>query len=264
MGTLGTALITGASSGIGEAYARHLAVAGYDLVLVARREDRLKELAATYIERFGVAVETIQADLLDDEDIARVISYIEAADNLTMLVNNAGFSRVGFFADLPLQSTLDMLKLHVEVTMRLSHAALPKMREAQYGTIINVASMGAFMGMPKNATYNATKAFLMIFSDGISYELDDDNIQIQVICPGFTRTDIFDLAGLDTKALDQMVPWFAWMTPDEVVTESLGALARKKRILIPGYFNRIYWALMVFPPTGYILKMLTKGAKSAE
>lgn len=257
MSILGTALITGASSGIGEAYARQLAAAGYDLALVARREEKLRELAAQYTEQYGVQVDVIPADLTDDDEIERVAEYIAAAENLAMLVNNAGFSRVGYFADLPLDVNLNMLKLHVEVTMRLSHAALAKMRPQRYGTIINVASMGAFMGMPNNATYNATKAFLMNFTEGIALEAKDDNVQVQVICPGFTRTEIFEVAGLE-ETLNRVVPTFAWMSPDEVVTISLGALARKKTIVIPGYWNKIYWALLVFPPTGYILKRITK------
>jgi len=261
VGTLGTALITGASSGIGEAYARQLAAAGYDLVLVARREDLLGQLAEAYRERFGVEVETIRADLTRDEDITRVVQYIDSSAELTMLVNNAGFSRVGYFADIPLETNLNMVKLHIEVTMRLTYAALHKMRTERYGTIINVASMGAFIGLPNNTTYNATKAFLLNLTDGLYYEARDDNVHLQVVCPGFTRTAIFDLAGLHAEALDRMVPPFAWMTPDEVVTESLAALARKKRILIPGYWNRIYWALMVFPPTAYILKQITRNAQ---
>ncbi len=257
MGILGTALITGASSGIGEAYVRQLAASGYDLALVARREEKLRELAAKYTEQYGVQVDVIPADLTVDADIERVTQYIEEAENFAMLVNNAGFGRVGFFAEIPLDVTLNMLKLHMEVAIRLTYAALAKMRPQHYGTIINVASMGAFTGLPNNATYNATKAFLMNFTEGIALEAKDDNVQVQVICPGFTRTEIFEVAGLE-ETLNRVVPPFAWMSADEVVTESLAALARKKTIVIPGYWNKIYWALLVFPPTGYILKMITK------
>jgi short-subunit dehydrogenase len=265
MGTLGTALITGASSGIGEAYARNLAASGYDLALVARREDRLRELADSYREQFGVTVEIVPADLTQDEDIDRVAAYIKESDDLSMLVNSAGFSYLGYFADFPLQQNLDMLKLHLEANLRLSYAAVHKMREKQHGAIITVSSIMAFLPTANNATYNATKAFLLSFCDALSHEEQENNIRVQVICPGFTRTNLFDAAGVDTSSFTGFVPSFAWMQPDEVVIASLSALGRKKRVVIPGYFNRIFWAFLVFPPTGNLMKWFVRrlGAPTA-
>lgn len=247
------ALVTGASSGIGEAFARHLANMGYDLIIVARREERLQTLA----EKLAVDVQIVVADLTVDDDIVQVEDVINAHDDIAVLVNNAGFSRIGQFDDVPLDKHLGMIQLHITTTVRLTHAVIPQMKVNRSGAIIQVASFGGFLPLPGSATYNATKAYLLSFTESLHLELESHGIVAQVLCPGFTRTEIFDMAGYQAD-----VPEILWMSSDEVVVASLSALSRKRHRVTPGIMYQIAWRIAQLPfirglVQRYALKALT-------
>lgn len=241
------ALITGASSGIGEGYARALAAQAYDLVIVARRADRLTALKADLEARYAIQVETLPADLADDRDIARVEQRIRDADALNLLINNAGFDQLGEFISVPLETHLDMLTVHLETSIRLTHAALPAMRQKRRGGIINVASMGGLRPLPNNSLYCATKAGLVMFSRVLAGEEQPYQIAVQALCPGYTNTEIFDTPGFTGWRRDR-IPRFLWMSVDAVVRESLDRLRPGKPVVVPGLVNRLlYLGLNVTP-----------------
>jgi uncharacterized protein len=253
---MGTALITGASSGIGEAFAKQLAFFANDLIIVARREERLNHLAENLSSEHSIKVEVLVADLTKDEDIERVAQTIQECDDLTMLVNNAGFNVNGRFADVALEQTLDIVRLHIETTMRLCHAVLPNMRKRQQGTIINLASIGGFLPMPSSVVYNATKAFLVSFSDSLAYEEAENGIIVQTLCPGFTRTEIFETSGA-SEEYTALIPDIAWMSSEEVVSISLAALAKKRYVVTPGIINQLTRRILTFPLFAHWLKLYT-------
>lgn len=241
------ALITGASSGIGAEYARALASRGYDLVLVARRADRLNALKVELETRCGVQVEALPADLTSDREIARVEQRIREGAALRLLINNAGFDHLGDFVDVPLESHLDMLKVHLEAAIRLSHAALPAMRQEQRGGIINVASMGGLRPLPQNSLYCATKAGLIMFSRVLAGEERSHQIAVQALCPGYTDTEIFDTPGFARLRRDR-IPRFMWMSADAVVRESLRRLRPGHPVVVPGLVNRILYLGLIAVP----------------
>jgi short-subunit dehydrogenase len=237
------ALVTGASSGIGAAFAQALAREQYDLVLVARRADRLEELAKSLREARPVEVEVLPADLTDAAGIARVVARIEE-DPPDLLVNNAGRGTFGSFADLDRERELDEIELNVSALVRLTHASLSGMLRRGHGAVINVSSMAGFQPMPFNATYGGTKAFVNSFTEALHEELRESGVRVQVLCPGFTRTEFQDTAGVDESA----VPGFAWMEAEEVVEASLRALERGDLVCVPGATNRVLAALQRTSP----------------
>ncbi len=226
------ALITGASAGIGEGFARHLAKRRYDVVLVARRRDRLEELARSLSTDHGAAAEVIEADLAKDEGVA-VIEQRLRANDIDLLVNNAGFGTVGEFGILPLDRELEELDLNVRALMRLSHAALASMLPRKRGSIINVASMAAFQAIPYNATYAATKAFVLHFSEALHEEARRHGVTVTCLCPGPVKTEFQQVAGVD----EGRVPAVAWTSVDTVVQTALAAVRSGRAIAIPGAFN---------------------------
>jgi short-subunit dehydrogenase len=238
-----SSLVTGASSGIGAAFAEALAREQYDLVLVARRAERLEDLAKRLGEARGVDVEVLPADLTEAAGIARVIECIEkrAPD---LLVNNAGRGTFGSFADLDPERELDEIELNVSVLVRLTRAALPGMLERGHGDIINVSSLAGFQPMPFNATYGGTKAFVNSFTEALHEELRDTGVRVQVLCPGFTRTEFQETAGVESS----VVPAFAWMEAEQVVEASLRALERGDLICVPGATNRVLATLQRTSP----------------
>lgn len=235
----GTALITGASSGLGESFGRRLASLGYDLVLVARREDRLRELAGEWTAKHGIRVEVEAADLSRDEDIIRVEGRIRARADLTLLVNNAGFGAGGAFQRIDIEKQADMIHIHVVATARLLGAVLPQMVERGRGGVINVASIAAFAIMPKSAMYGSTKAWVVAFSRAVSLGLRGTGVRVQALCPGFTVTGFHDTPEY-LNFNRAAIPRFLWMEADDVVAASLKALEkREKAVFVPGLANRV-------------------------
>ena len=179
------ALITGASSGIGAAFAKRLAARRYDLILVARREDRLNELARRLAETEKTHVETIVADLTRDPDVKRVAERLQTEERLEMLVNNAGFGTTGFFFETDPQGQEDMHRLHVLATVILNRAALGPMVRRNRGAIINVSSVAAFIPSGANVSYNSTKAWMNVFTESINLELRA--VESKFVCRPFVR-----------------------------------------------------------------------------
>ncbi|MBN1811332.1 MAG: SDR family oxidoreductase [Anaerolineae bacterium] len=236
----GTALITSASSGIGETFARKLASQGYDLVLVARRKERLDAIAGDLEEKHPVMVEVLPGDLSKDDNISRIEQRIEALDTLTMLVNNAGFGTRGAFADVDLEKSLAMIQVHVIASTRFARAALPRMIDRRKGTIINVASPSAFIPFSGNTVYSATKAYLITFSECLQLEVADAGIKVQALCPGLTYTEFHDTD--EFQEMDQSrFPGFMWMSAKEAVEQSLNALNNGKGVFVPGFANRLMY-----------------------
>ena len=229
-------LITGASSGIGEAFARRLAADGHDLVLVARREDRLAALAQDLGRTHGVHAEVLVADLTEAEDLDRVAKRLASSDApVAMLVNNAGFGAYGAFDDLPLDRQLAMIDLNVRALVRLTHAAVDPMRTRGTGTIVNVASTAAFQPDPYGAVYGATKGFVLQLTHSLHEELRGSGVRVMALAPGLTRTEFQETAEVDPDGL----PRGAVMSPDEVVRVALRDLGRGRVVSVPGAVNRV-------------------------
>ena len=232
------ALITGASSGIGAAFARRLARDHYDLIVVARGRERLDALAKRLYGEHGAAVEVLPADLTHAAEL-RIVEKVVSDAQLDLLVNNAGFGTVGAFAHLDPVKEEEEIRLNVVALTRLTRAALPGMIARHRGNIINVSSMAAFQAAPYNATYAATKAFVNSFTEALHEELRGTGVAVQALCPGFTRTEFQERAGIDVSD----IPSFAWMSPDAVAEASLSALRRGELICIPGLANRALMTL---------------------
>ena len=229
------ALVTGASAGIGEAYLKLLAPRCSALTAVARRGERLEALASELAPQCEVSV--LEADLMSTEGQARVVEHLRQQGPFDLLVNNAGYASYGAFAGADLDAEIGMLRLHQEATLTLTRAALPGMLHKGRGAVINVASLGAFSPMPRLATYGASKAFLLSFSQSLAAELRDSGVTVQCLCPGYTRTEIHSrdsFAGFDASR----VPEALWMEPDAVVAESLAALRRGQLLVIPAQRDR--------------------------
>ena len=222
------ALITGASAGIGKSYAEHLARTGHDLVIVARREDRLQALAAELGAATGSDVEVLAADLGSDDGIATVAARIEAG-GIDMLVNNAGYAVRGQVAELDPQALEQMLKVNVVALSRLSSTAMKTMVAAGRGTIINVSSGTVFMQIPGNAGYGSSKNYVMAFTRHMQVEAEGTGVRVQLLIPGVIATDFHDVAGNDLSNF----PPERVMQADDLVVASLRALELDEPVCIP-------------------------------
>jgi uncharacterized protein len=233
----GTALITGASSGIGAVYADRLAQAGYDLILVARSADKLRTLAEQLTTRSGRSVEAIAADLTRAADLAKVESVLKSDASITLLVNNAG---VGATAPL-LQSEIgkmeQMITLNVSALTRLAYAAAPAFVSRGTGTIINIASVVAVAPDVLNGVYGGSKAFVLAFSQSLQHELADKGVRVQAVLPGATATDFWNIAGTPVEHLPQDIV----MSAQDVVDAALAGLKQGEVVTIPSLPDRADW-----------------------
>ena len=245
------ALVTGASAGIGEAFAKARAERHHDVVLVARRRDRLEALAKDLAERHRVAASVEVADLAEDADLGRLAALV-AADPPDLLVNNAGFGTMGHFAELEPERELEEIRLNVIALVRLTRAALPGMLARRRGGIVNVSSLAGENPGPFTATYAATKAYVTSFSESLHEEVRGSGVIVQALLPGFTRTEFQEVAGVDPG----IVPGFAWMSPEDVVAASLAALRRREAVCIPGAGNRLLGGLSGLAPRGLARRVL--------
>ena len=242
-----TALITGASGGIGEAFARQLAALGRDLVLVARSEDRLKALARDLTAQHGIEAHVIAADLARPSAATAVFAETQRLGlAVDLLVNNAGFGKRGEFTELPFDQQADMVRLNVNTLMELSRLYLPAMRQRQRGGIINVSSMGAFQPVPTMAVYGATKAFALSLSEALAEEVANDGVTVVALCPNSVSTGFQATAGVYEGQRDKM------MTPDEAAAAALRAFEQRKSSVVPGLQNK----LMVFISTRLLPRRL--------
>ena len=238
------AAITGASSGIGEAFARALSRDGFDLLLVARRRPRLERLARELSETHGAAVEVLPADLTRPACLRAVETRLERETRLELLVNSAGRGEFGSLWQSPREALDTELRLNGLALLRLAHAALRPMLARRRGAVVNVSSTAGFVPCPNYAVYGATKAFVNSLSEALHEELRGTGVRVQALCPGLTHTEIFEEAGVDVSS----VPRFLWMTPEAVVEASLAALRRNEVICVPGLGNRTLASLVRLLP----------------
>lgn len=227
-------LITGASAGLGEGFARALAAERHDLILTARRTDRLEAIAAELRGAHGVAVHVFAADLADPAAPHRLVTEIAAAGlTIDTLVNNAGFGARGAFADLPVAGQLGQIDVNCRALVALAHAVLPGMISAGGGGILNIASTAAFQPGPWMAVYYATKAFVLSFSEALHEEVKAQGVRVSALCPGPTRTEFADLAGMGDSELFKR---FA-SSADAVVKDGLAALKANQAVKVSGAMN---------------------------
>ncbi|MBA4421070.1 MAG: NAD(P)-dependent oxidoreductase [Anaerolinea sp.] len=252
-----TALITGASAGLGAEYARQLAGLGYNLVLVSRRRERLEQLAQEIKTANPVVVEVLPADLSTDAGITLVEERIKEMDDLEMLVNNAGFGLPGGFLASEIQVTLTMVWVHVLAPVRLTRAALPGMIENGRGYIINVSSISAFAAATGSSTYSATKAYLNNFTEGLAVECHGKGVKLQALCPGFTITEFQDSPGYQRLRVKERLPRFLWMTSRQVVKRSLRELRGNRVIYVPGVGNKLIALVGRLGLVGVIVRVYT-------
>lgn len=246
-----TALITGASRGIGAAYARYLAEHGWTTLLIGRDEGRLQAVADT----LATPGSLLLADLAQPEEAERVARRIRETPDLELLVNNAGFGTTALFAEAEPGRQLEMLRLHVEAPTRLTRAALPGMLRRGRGGIVHVASIAAFLPGPGLANYSASKRFLVSQAEALALEVRGRGLKVQALCPGFTVTDFHSTE--EYRSFDRRrVPSWLWMTPEEVVRCSARALTAPHApvVVIPGWRNRLIVALMGNPLTRGLMR----------
>jgi uncharacterized protein len=256
-GAKGRAVVTGASAGLGAAFARRLALDGFDVTLVARRRDRLEALAAELRERANVAVDVIAADLTVARELATVESALAGRDGLDLLVNNAGVLTVGRFAALDVDEEEALIRLNVVALTRLTRAALAPMLERCRGAIINVSSVAGLTPTRFTACYGASKAFIISFTHALDEELRGTGVRVQLLCPGFTRTDLGVPGGLQTQRL----PAWMWMSPEAVAAASVAHLARRAHVCVPGAANKLLYVLLDRLPRPLVRRIVGVGAK---
>lgn len=236
-----TALVTGATAGIGAAFARRLAAQGYALVLVARDASRLRATAQDLASRHGVPVDPLPADLIDEAGLATVEARLaDPAAPIDLLVNNAGMSLNRGFLQASAADQERLLRLNVHAVMRLTRAALPGMVERRQGSIINVSSVAGFGPVMPGSTYPATKAWVNNFTESVAPTVRDRGVRVMVVCPGFVRTEFHDRAGIDMS----WAPRWIWVDADKVAATALRHLARGRVRSVVDWRYQVAVALM--------------------
>lgn len=251
-----TALITGASAGIGEALARLFAADGHDVILVARRLDRLQTLAAALTKEHGVAAYPIAADLRASTapaDIAREVERLGVS--VDFLVNNAGFGSSGAFTTLPLGSELEQIQVNVQSLVHLTGLFVPGMVSRGRGRVLNVGSTAGFQPGPFMATYYATKAFVNSFSEALHFELNGTGVTVTVSCPGPVATEFAGIAGNDKSNLFQKSKV---ATPEEIAREAYAGMMKGKRLIVHGVKYRLMLQSLRISPRSAVLAVTAK------
>ena len=229
--------MTGATAGIGHAFARRLAADGHDLVLVARDRERLQITAKELHTAYDVHVDVLVADLVDDDGCRRVEDRLaDDSRPVDLLVNNAGFSVKRRYLTGDIDEEERMLRVLVRAVLRLTRATIPGMVERGHGAVINVSSVASFL---PQSTYSAAKAWVTSFSQGLATDLDGTGVRVLALCPGFTRTEIFDRAGVNMSG----TPAFLWLEADQVVDHALRALRRNAVVSVPGVQYKVIVAV---------------------
>jgi short-subunit dehydrogenase len=235
--TKGTALITGASTGIGAIYADRLAKRGYDLILVARNKSRLAALGQRLKNETGRSVETIAADLNDRADLGRIETTLRTNASITLLVNNAGVGAAAPLLDSDVEKMDEMIRLNVGALTRLTYAAVPGFVARGGGTIVNISSMVAISPETLNGVYGGTKAFVLALSQSLQHELAQKGVRVQAVLPGATATEFWDIAGLPVHNL----PTGIVMPADDMVDAALAGLDQGEIVTIPSLPDKAEW-----------------------
>jgi uncharacterized protein len=250
-----TALVTGPTAGIGHSFAQQLAARGYDLVLVARDEERLEKTAAELRASYGVEVEVLAADLTDRDQLARVEARLaDAARPVDLLVNNAGFGLKGRFLDNSADAETAMLDVLVTAVLRLSHAALRAMAERGHGGVINVSSVAAFL---PRGSYSAAKAWVNSFSEWAANEYRPRGVRVMALCPGFTKTEFHQRMDVGRGS----APDFMWLDADKLVATALADFDRGRVFSIPGLQYKAVAALSRAVPNRILQRFQSLGRK---
>lgn len=255
------ALVTGASAGIGAEFARQLAARGCDLVLTARREDRLHELAAELRAQHGIDVQVIADDLADPAAPTRIVAAATRDGRaIDILVNNAGYGVPGRYDKVDWTTHAQFMQVLVTAPLHLCHLALPAMRERGYGRIINVASLaGLVPATPGNTLYGPAKAFLMRVSQALATENGAHGIHVCALCPGFTHSEFHDVS--QARGLVSKLPGWMWSNADDVVRQGLDAVERGRVVCVPGRANRAIKVLMDVLPDRLALALVARRAR---
>ncbi len=235
--TTKTALITGASSGIGAVYADRMAARGYNLILVARRADRLEALCAQLANTRGVKAEPVVADLTLDQDVARIETLLASREDIQVLVNNAGIARLAPAAQTSANDAQAQIALNISALTRLTQAAVPAFVARKQGLIINIASVLAIHSMAISAIYSGTKAFVLQYSRGLQQELADTGVKVQLVLPASTATELWDLSGVPLAALNKST----LMTTENMVDAALAGLDQGETITWPSVTDASLW-----------------------
>lgn len=251
-------LITGASSGIGEAFARRLAAEKHDLVLVARTEKKLHELCDELMLKHRITAHYVVLDLAEPNADLKLFEETERHGfEVEWLINNAGFGSVGDFSKLDIDRELQMIELNVSALVAITHAYLPKMRERKSGKIINVSSAAGFQPLPFMATYAATKAFVTSFSEAIAEENRPFGIQVLALCPGSTKTNFFAASNIDRPMQIK-----GQQTAEEVVETALDAVKSGRAKVVSGFANYVGSLLGGFLPTWVVTRVMARAMRS--
>lgn len=238
-----TALITGASAGIGATFARRLAAQGYHLLLVARRADRLQDLARELAQRHGVRCEVFSADLMDPASPRAVVAHAaQLGMNIDFLVNNAGLSGHRKFIDTPWPELAGEIQLMMTTLTELTHLVAPGMVQRGWGRIINVSSLAALSPPGESLLYSAIKSYVMVMSQSMDMEFKPHGVHVTALCPGFTHSEFHDVMG--TRKTANQLPPILWQQPQDVVQEAIKAVMSGKPVCVPGTFNKIMASLM--------------------
>src|SRR5690349_7784126 len=254
---MNTTLITGASAGIGAAFARKLAARGRNVLLDARSEDKLIALCNELGRLTSIRAQYVALDLREPDAGAQLLEVTKKRElEIEMLINNAGFGSMGDFVKLDPERELEMIQLNVRAVVDLTHRFLGPMRERKRGTIINVASTAAFQAVPYMATYAATKAFVLSFSEALAEENRSHGIHVMALCPGVTETNFFEAAKMDRP------PMRTIQTAEEVVDAALRAMDRQKTVAISGWANWLVVAAERFVPRSTVRRVAAKALRS--
>jgi short-subunit dehydrogenase len=237
----GTALVTGASSGIGAIYAERLATRGFDLLLVARDKERLENTATQLRDAHGIQVEVLKADLTQKDDVLKLEQRLRSDSSISLLVNNAGVAADGLLANADMDKLERLIQLNVTTVTRLASAAAASFAKAGRGTIINIASVVALFPERFNATYSASKAYVLSLTQSLHAELDGTGVKIQAVLPGVTRTEIWERSGIDASG----IPAEMVMEAGEMVDAALAGLDQGELITIPSLPDAGEWQAFV-------------------
>lgn len=240
------ALITGATGGIGKAYAKQLAKSKYDLILSGRQEDKLKELADGLSAKFSIKAYPVISDLSTPEGIKLLTNKIDEQGGVDMLVSNAGYAERSRFDDKAVDDIMNMISVHINATVQLVHAVLPGMKKKKSGSIISVSSLSAYVPAPGSSIYSSSKLFLNSFMESIHMEVRKLGIKVQSLCPGLTHTNFHGGSSVEKSVEVRGVS--LWMEPEDVVYASLRTLGKRSVIYTPGGINKILRAILPILP----------------
>jgi short-subunit dehydrogenase len=252
-----TCLVTGASSGIGAEIARELARRGHGVTLMARREERLRELAAELDRDHGVRAEVVGCDVTDESARTRAAQEIEGRGlTVEVLVNNAGFGTAGRFQELDPEREVSLVRTNVDAVVAFCAMYASKMAERGRGAILNVASTAGFQPLPRQATYSASKSFVRVFSEALSADLHGTGVSVTALCPGPVPTEFAETAGISSELFDG--PGLVYKRPDEVAKTAVEGMDKGRRVVVPGLANRLGTAFGYYSPKSVALPLLNR------